>query len=390
MGTSCSSNRHESLEPPERADYSAEARLWADSVAASLNDTALVGQMIMPALYAHCDLESMAQLRYYTDTLQLGGIILLKGNAEGAAALADSLACMSHLPTLVAIDAEWGIGMRISDAPQYPVNGKIRADVTEQTMYEYGAEVGRQAQLLGINVIFGPVLDVLGTIPSAISKRSFGRNPKRVATLGVAYARGLEDAGVISVAKHFPGIGATPIDTHRARPIIRAKRAYLDTVDLLPFREYIKHGLSAVMVGHTMTVALDSVERSAVVSPMVIDGLLRSEYGFDGLVFTDALNMGGLGNVSMPVLRAILAGANIVVAPADTHAAVVELLMALHDGRLPRQIALERCSRILAYKYKLWMGNDGIPLRWHRQHTKLPDVLYSPATTRLLRLLTSS
>lgn len=346
------SPRHEApSRPPEKADYTAQAQAWADSVAAAMTDEELAGQMLMPALYSSADSATMRRLDEYADSLHVGGVILLKGEKASVTAITAQLRRHSHTPPLVAIDAEWGLGMRLKDAPSYTPFSRLPDSISDVRLYDYGYSVGRQARELGLNVIFGPVLDVVSVPGSAMAFRSLGSDPQRVADLGLAYARGLEDASVISVAKHFPGLGGTRLDTHRTMPVSTSARPTLDSLDLRPFRRYADAGLSGIMVGHISMPALDTVRRSAVVSPMVINGLLRGEIGFRGLIFTDAMNMRGLGEVTSPALQAILAGADILVAPPDTYAAFSELTGAIKIGLLPRDVARERVSRILFYKY---------------------------------------
>ena len=162
---------------------------------------------------------------------------------------------------------------------------------------------------------------------------------------------------MISVAKHFPGLGATLLDSHKGMPVSEATRAQLDTLDLLPFRRFAEAGLSGIMVGHVAMTALDSTRRSAAVSPVVITDLLRREFGFEGLIFTDAMNMKGLGPQTQPAVKAILAGADILVAPDDTRSTIAEILNAMNEGTLPRATVRNRVRKILFYKYSRQLKN---------------------------------
>lgn len=336
-----------------KSDYTDEAIRWADSTAATLSDDEIAGQMVMPALYASSDSATLHQLRFYTDSLHLGGIMLLKGDTASATKLSLEIRCRSRLIPFVALDAEWGLGMRLKDSPSYSPFGRIPAQATDVELYDYGYEIGRQAPRYGINVIFAPVLDVAISKQSPVALRSLGPDPERVAELGTAFARGLEDGNVISVAKHFPGLGNAMVDSHKARPIVETPRHILDSINLYPFTRYINMGLSGIMVGHVAMTALDTIVRSAAVSPMVIQHLLRDEMNFHGLVFTDAFNMQGLGTVESPYKNAILAGADIIVAPPDTKQAVIEISSAIKSGEIPRNIIDQSIRRILFFKYRL-------------------------------------
>lgn len=376
--TSCGTQPAKHNPAPTPADYTATALQWADSLTATLSPRQLAAQMVIPAMYAKCDEQSIQLAILYADSLQVGGVMMLKGDVQSVCSLVDTLTALSHIAPLIAIDAEWGLAMRLPEAPDYPLNGNLPDSVADQVLYDYGYEVAREARILGINVVLGPVLDVAAP-GSVIGKRSYGTDPARVAALGVAYARGLESGNVMSVAKHFPGLGSAGVDSHRAQPVIHRSAAMLDSTDLLPFRLYVQHGLSGVMVGHLAVPALDTVMRSAAVSPMIINGLLRQRLGFRGLVFTDALNMGGLGRVDHPAVSAILAGADIVLAPENTPLTVEEITEAIIDGRIPKAIATDAVRRILFYKYCLTAPEVSRPPL---------STLHSPESNALLRALT--
>lgn len=331
------------------ADLTGEAWLWADSVASSLSVEERVGQCFMPALFARMDAVSLASLRSYVADFHVGGILLLSGTIADAAAIADTLAAMrGAVPPLLAIDAEWGLGMRLTDAPVFPVNSDISDEAAESDLYDYGRELARECREVGIGMVLGPVADVAKP-RSVMGRRSFGPDARRVANLTVAYARGVEDGGVLSVVKHFPGHGSPDGDSHLRLQVVTRSPGALDSIDLVPFEHYVRQGLSGVMVGHLAVPALDSVMRPAAVSPMVIQDLLRGKMGFDGLVLTDALNMKGADGYDSA--DALAAGADIVVAPADTRREMNAVMRALRERRLSVADVTDRCRRVLFYKY---------------------------------------
>lgn len=348
----CAGGGNNSAASPAKADYTADEDAWVDSVISRMTVREMAGQMIMPAVYS--DSASLPLVRFYADSLHIGGIMLLQGKAEGARLIRDSLSSVSDVIPFVGIDAEWGLGMRIHDAPSFPRNGHISPQADASLMYDYGRETGRHARAIGVNMIFGPVLDVVSESgKDVIGTRSLGSDPGRVGTLGSAYARGLEDEGIISVAKHFPGHGEARTDSHKDLPVIPLSRVRLEKRSLLPFRMFIEEGLSGMMIGHLYMPALDSVMRPAAVSPVVIRELLRDEMGFRGLVVTDALNMGAVSSEHFPVRDALLAGADIILAPGDTERAFCEILEAVDSGTLPRATLEESCRRILHAKFRL-------------------------------------
>lgn len=325
------------------ADMTGEAEAWADSVVGRMSREEMAGQLLMPAVYARYDEANVAHAARYIADDHIGGIILLKGTTDEARQLIDTLSHLARRPLFIAIDAEWGLGMRLEDAPVFPVNGRLGNLRDDRPLYDYGAEVARECREIGINMVLGPVLDVRPKEGSGfIGSRSFGSDSERVGDLGTAYARGLEDGGVISVAKHFPGHGSPQEDSHRAMPVINKSLHALDTLDLRPFRDYIASGLSGVMVGHLAVPAIDPELRPAAFSPVVMQDLLRDELGFRGLVLTDAINMRGAGRRT--AADAVKAGADIVLAPTDTRADLSSL------ASLPDSILRDRTRRILLFK----------------------------------------
>lgn len=348
----------------EKQDITAEAWRWADSLASAMTEDQCIGQLFMPAVYARADAGSMRKVCHYAGDLGVGGIILLKGDLESTAEIADTLAALTGAPaggpgTFVAIDAETGLGMRLEDAPMFPWNSRLNPKAGEQTFYDYGREVARECGLAGVNMVLGPVIDVDrgGTgRRGAMWLRSLGADPERVAVMSVAYARGLESGGVVSVAKHFPGHGSTTVDTHRGMASISTTGEDLRRIDLYPFRLYVERGLSGVIVGHLWVEAVDSVKRPASFSPLVIEGLLRREMNFEGLVLTDALNMEGA--CGFTAADALNAGADIVLAPAHTEREMRMVAEAVKTGKLSSSRVKQACRRVLFYKYLF-----GLPFR---------------------------
>lgn len=338
-------------------DLTREARAWADSVMSGMTLEEMVGQSVMPAVYACDDAATMRLLRRYVADLHVGGVVLLKGELASASRMSAELMRLGRVMPFVAIDAEWGLAMRLADAPLYPANGSLGDATDEMLMYDYGREMARECRNVGINMILGPVVDVVSPgRGGVIGKRSFGGNPHRVSELSVAYAAGVESGGVMSVAKHFPGHGSPRGDSHKTLPVVSRDMEELDSIDLYPFRSYIDRGLSGVMVGHLAVPAVDSVSRPAAVSPPVIGGLLREKLGFRGLVLTDALNMAGACGYG--AVDALSAGADIVLAPVDTYAEISGIMSALDEGRITADVIRERCRRILFFKYFLCAGNN--------------------------------
>lgn len=356
---------------PAKYDLTAEAQAWADSVTAEMDTLRLASQIFMPAVYAQADQFTVSQVREYA-LEGIGGVVFLKGTSREARALADSMASVSQVPPFIAIDAEWGLNMRLKDAPAFPANGRLAPDVEDQLMYDYGREVSRECRQLGINMVLGPVLDVSDN-NRFIGARSFGSDPERVAALGLAYGRGLMDGNVLPVAKHFPGHGMVSRDSHKSKGVINASLQRLDTVDLVPFRKWSESSMPAVMAGHLAVPAIDSEMRPAAVSRTVLSDLLRSDLRFKGLVLTDAMNM--LGAEGYTACDAVKAGADIIIAPADTRREINGIMEGVRNSALKLSDLRDRVSRILFYKYLT------------RYHNREDASLYVPATDSIARRL---
>ncbi len=348
----------------EVSDMTRMAWAKADSMLHEMTLEERVGQCFMPALYASDDSATLRKLRGYILDLHVGGVVLLKGNLRSAALMA-GMGMLTRMPLFTAIDAEWGLGMRLEDAPDFPRNGRLTPQADEVLLFDYGSEVARECRRVGINMVLGPVIDVSENPRGVIGSRSFGGDPVRVADLGVAYARGVESGGVLSVAKHFPGHGNAKGDSHVTKPVIGRSLHQLDSVDLYPFRSYINAGLSGVMVGHLAVPAVDPENLPAAVSAAVIGDLLRDELGFRGLVLTDALNMRGAEGYG--AWKALEAGADMVVAPVDTRKEIDGVVSRIKSGEMPADVIDRSCRQILFHKYLL--GLD------HRQPANLENLL---------------
>lgn len=334
------------------SDLTAIAMNCADSALARMGREQKAAQLFIPAVYASADPYTLNHIRAYAES-GVGGIVLLKGDSRSAAIIADSLSKWCEVPPFLAIDAEWGLVMRLADAPAFPPNARISKEADEEVMFDYGREMARECRRLGINMVLGPVLDVTAE-GSFIGRRSFGNDPERVSDLAIAYARGLESGNVMSVAKHFPGHGAAQGDSHRRKPVIEKSLHSIDSIDLRPFRRYISQRLSGIMVGHMAFPAIDPEMLPAAVSHTVITDLLRDDLGFTGLILTDALNM--LGAEGYGASKAVSAGADMILAPADTRAGIAEVLAAIGKGEINEADLDSHLRRILFRKYLLAAG----------------------------------
>ncbi len=296
-----------------------------------------VAQLVVPWIpgdYWADDNEAMtAAMRLVTDEGVGGFVVGLGGSAYDLAAKFNALQRASRLPLFIAADLESGPSARIRGATAFPGNMGLGATGSEQDAYDVGAVIAREARAVGINLVFAPVVDVNNNPANPIiNVRSYGEDPLRVGAFGVAFIRGLREHGMLATAKHFPGHGDTGTDSHLALPVITAGRARLDSIEFVPFRAAVRAGVDAVMSAHVAMPGLTGGDTPATLSASVLDTLLRRDLGFHGLVVTDALSMGAIVSRFGPAqaaVRALEAGADVLLMPTDPHQAIEAVLAAV-------------------------------------------------------------
>lgn len=338
---------------PSAAD--ARCKQWVDSVFAGLSLQEKVGQLIVTTFPAKVDKQKKKQIRDLVKKYKIGGLLFAEGTPEEQAILTNIVQKNSKVPVMITFDGEWGLSMRLEGTPYFPKNAALGCIEDNNLIYEYGREVAREFRELGVYVNFAPDADVnTNPLNPVIHVRSFGEDAKKVAEKVLAYSRGLESGGVLSVSKHFPGHGDTDVDSHKGLPVLYYNRERLDSVELYPFREMVRAGLGGVMVGHLQVPALEPDNKTASsLSRSVVTDLLKDEMGFRGLVFTDALDMKGVSSVPQVTTKALLAGNDMVLVQYNTENAVKEVLDAVKDGVLPESEVEDKCRKILTYKYLL-------------------------------------
>ena len=321
-----------------------------------------VAQLMMPVVKMFDMDSARIQIDKYVGECRVGGILFYKGECAEQIELYNRAASATKHPIMVAIDGEWGLNMRLRHTPRFPVNMALGAVQDMRLIHAYGEEMGRQCRRMGISVNFAPSVDVNSNPENpVIGRRSYGDDKEAVADRAIAYASGLEKAGVLSCAKHFPGHGDTNQDSHKTLPTVSRSRSDVFDIDLYPFRRYVEAGLGSVMVAHLNVPALDSITGvSTSLSPVVIDGLLRHEMDFDGLVFTDDLDMKGVTKYDDVCVRALLAGNDVLVMPVDVERSIGSVLQALDEGRISEECINAHCSKVLAYKLALRLDNQPI------------------------------
>lgn len=346
-----------------------------------------IGQLFVVAGFGRFMNESSPtwrELLRHVEENRVGGVIWFLSNVHETALLNERLQKAAKVPLLISADLEAGIGMRFTDTTFWPSAMAVAATGDESLAEEQGRITARESRAIGINHIYAPVADVnVSPKNPVINIRSYGEDPAKVARFVAAIVRGIQSERCLATAKHFPGHGDTHVDSHRALPVLDVDRARLDAVELVPFRAAIDAGVGSIMIGHLAIPSLDPEEVPvrrfdestrenvygthehevtkrgtvpATISRPIIDGLLRRELGFDGLVVTDSFEMGGLVAHFDPgeaAVRAIEAGEDQIVYSADPDAAIAGVKRAVESGRLSEARIDESVRRILAAKSRV-------------------------------------
>jgi beta-N-acetylhexosaminidase len=331
-----------------------------DDLLRTLTPRQKLAQLVMPWVpgsYAAFDDSAFARASGWIDSLQLGGIIIAGGSPTDIAVKLNWLQRRSVLPLLFAADLEGGSSFRFNGGTPFPTNMGIAAGGTELDAYEVGRITALEGRAVGVHIAFAPVADVNNNPANPIiNTRSFGEDPAKVGTLVAATVRGIQEHGMIATVKHFPGHGDTGTDSHIALPVIPFGWPRLDSIELVPFRAAVRVGVGAVMSAHIALPGVDSgMTRAASLTPSIVTGILRDSLAFKGIVVTDALNMGGVstdGGASAAV-KALIAGADLLLQPADPRPTLDSLERAYRDGRITIERIDLSVRRVLALKQKL-------------------------------------
>ena len=342
------------------ADPSLLKTHWVDSLIAEMTDAELVGQLFMIRAHSDKGLDHVRSVESLIREYHVGGLCFFQGTPEQQAEYTNRFQRLAkHVPLVLAMDAEWGLEMRFKDdAMGFPEQLSLGAIRDNRLIYDMGAEIARQCLRLGVHINFAPVVDVNNNPNNpVINYRSFGEDPLNVAGKSYMYMKGMQDHGLIACAKHFPGHGDTDVDSHFDLPVVPHDRSRLDSVELFPFQILSQQGVAAMMIAHLQVPALDSTANlPTTLSTPVVEGILRDQMGFEGLIITDGLGMQGVTKHHRPgqlEVEAIRAGNDILLLPEDVPAAAIALLDYMHSGPAARERILESVRRILGMKYDL-------------------------------------
>ncbi|PIQ47597.1 MAG: glycosyl hydrolase [Cytophagales bacterium CG12_big_fil_rev_8_21_14_0_65_40_12] len=334
---------------------------WVDSVFKTMSPKERLGQLFMVAAYSNRDETHFAEIDELITKYNVGGLIFFQGGAVRQAKLTNRYQSKAKVPLSIAMDAEWGIGMRLDSILDFPKQMTLGAIQDNRWVYEMGREVAQQFKLLNMHINFAPVVDVnVNPNNPVIGFRSFGEDKFNVAEKGIAYMKGMQDNRIMANAKHFPGHGDTDVDSHADLPVINHDKTRMSDIELYPFVQLMKDSLLSVMVAHLQIPAYDARPKTpTTLSEKVVTDLLKNELGFDGLAFTDAMNMQGVAKYYEPGeadVRALMAGNDVILFPVDVPKAIVQIEKAIKKGDLTQASLDKRVKRMLAAKF--WLGLD--------------------------------
>lgn len=341
----------------EKKSENREQSSWADSVLTTLTLDEQIGQLFMVAAYSNRDEKHHQEIDHLIQNQHIGGLIFFQGGPGRQVDLTNRYQAKSKVPLMIGIDAEWGLAMRLDSTFKFPKQMTMGAMRDGQLVYQVGKQIAKHCKRIGVHVNFAPVLDVNNNPNNPIiNYRSFGENKEKVAARGILYARGMQENGVLANGKHFPGHGDTDRDSHKALPVVPHHRSRLDSLELYPFKLAFKAGLGSVMVAHLHIPELDDRENKATtLSPKVVTKLLKEELGFQGLIFTDALNMKGVSAFQEPGdvdVEALLAGNDVLLFSLDVPKAIQKIKQAVADKKISKKEIKARCLKILKAKEK--------------------------------------
>jgi beta-N-acetylhexosaminidase len=335
---------------------------WVDSVFKSLSKEEKLAQLMVIRAHSNLGPEHVQQVVDLIQKYNVGALCWFQGGPIRQAILNNYYQSIAKTPLMMTIDAEWGLGMRLDSVTKFPFQLTLGALNNDQLVYEMGKAIGQQCKRIGIHVNYAPVVDVNNNPNNpVIGYRSFGQDKYKVARFGVAYTRGLQDVGVMACAKHFPGHGDVDVDSHLDLPVINKSMDQLDSLELFPFKQLFKAGVGSVMIAHLSIPAIDNTPNEPTsLSKKNVIGLLRDELDYNGLTFTDALEMKGVSKyfpAGEAAVQALIAGNDMLCLPESVPDAINAVEDAIKKKRLKWKDIDEKVKKVLQAKYQLGLNN---------------------------------
>lgn len=372
-----------------------KAHDWVNSTYNSLNQDEKLGQLFIVALYTNKGEDYISNVRNLVINEKLGGLILMQDDAEREINLVNEFQSKSKVPMLIGMDAEWGLFQRIATAHKFPWAITLGAIQDKKLISEMSAQIAEDAQRMGVNWDFAPVVDV-NTNPNnpIIGNRSFGSDVQNVINSALAYSNGLQDNNVLAAIKHFPGHGDTDTDSHLDLPMISHNLERLNSTELATFKALMDKGIGGVMVAHLYVPALEKQSGiPASVSKSIVTGILKEKFGYKGLIITDALNMGAVAKRYKPGeldALAFKAGNDIMLFSEGVKEGKRLIQLAIDNKEISQNRVEESVKKILLTKYFLgltkYTPNNPVNINSdlnNEKHVKIVQKMYENALTLL-------
>ncbi len=367
-------------------------RKWVDSLYKGMTIDQKVGQLFMVDLFSSDPKEKIDKVRKLVTEQHIGGVIFSKGGPTRQAKLTNELQRSATTPLLVAMDAEWGLAMRLDSTYAFPWNMTLGAIQDNRIVEKVGERIGLHCKRLGVHINFGPVVDInVNPANPIIGNRSFGEDKVNVTQKSIAFLKGMQKAGILGSAKHFPGHGDTDKDSHKTLPTLDFTTERLRDIEMYPYQPIIDAGISSVMVAHLNVPAMVPEEGFPTsISPTVVTKVLKDSLQFNGLIFTDALNMKGASNFKAPGeidLAAFKAGNDILLISENVPAAAALIKKALVSGEITEERLAHSVKKILYAKYKVGLHTYKpiqIPGLTQELNTLQDDIVYGAAIENAL------
>lgn len=346
------------LDPLRTEDYDAQEK-WVDSILNTLTLDEKIGQLFMIQAYSNKGRKHEREVKEMIKKYHVGNLIFMQGEPKKQANLTNTYQELSKVPLLIGFDGEWGLDMRLKNTYKFPWNMTLGAIQNNELIEKFGEHLAQHCKRLGIHVNFAPVVDI-NTNPEnpIIGNRSFGERKENVTQKSISLIKGMQGNGVLATAKHFPGHGDTSTDSHVELPVLNFDKERLYDIELYPYDHIFDAGVASVMTAHLSVPALESdAKLPTSLSYDVVTGLLQEEIGFQGLVFTDGLNMKGASNYATPEeinLAAILAGNDVLLIPQNIPETIALMKQSLQMGTLTEERINKSVRKILLAKY--WAG----------------------------------
>ncbi len=368
---------------------------WVDSIYGKMSLQEKIGQLFMTVVFSSDPTSTTDKTKELISNYYIGGVIFSKGGPVRQARLNNEFQELAEVPLMIGMDAEWGLAMRLDSTYAYPWNMTLGAITDNKIVERVGNRIGEHSKRLGVHINFAPVVDI-NTNPKnpIIGNRSFGEDKDNVTQKALAFMKGMQDAGVLANAKHFPGHGDTDTDSHKTLPTIEFSKERLDSIELYPYRKLINEGLSSVMVAHLNVPALERRDGfPSSISETIVTEILKNELGFNGLIFTDALNMKGASNFKEPGeidLAAFLAGNDVLLISEDIPKAHALMVAAYREGVITEERLAHSVKKILYAKYLVGL-NEYKPVNtnyiYEDLNSVIDDALYETAMEQALTVL---